>query len=1585
MTRRLCFTMSWVWLVIGAIHSPFQTLADTVYRFSTFAGVAGQPGSADGIGTLARFDKPDGVAVDSGGNVYVADLFNHTIRMITSGGVVSTVAGLAGNPGSVDGPGSVARFRSPSGVAADGAGNVYVADGGNHTIRKITLGGAVSTLAGSAGVNGITDGPGIAARFDLPSDVSLDGAGNVFVADLNNNRIRKLTPDGVVSTLAGSVQGFSDGTGSEARFFLPGGVVVDSQGNVYVGDNANHTIRRITPVGVVGTLAGLEGVSGPVDGTGSATRFNSPWGLAVDTTGNLYVADLLNHTIRMITPRGEVSTVAGWAGEIGSADGTGNAARFNRPYGVAVDSIGNLYVADTGNNTIRKGIPVIGPTIISQPQSQMVTMGTTVTFTVKATGSPPLIYEWRKNVARIEGATNETLTFDNVQSSDAGSYSVLVSNAAGGVTSSNATLMLNVVSKLLGTFDPSRYDTVLVTGNGIHAAEGRTSLAQAYAGRIFYSISSDGSERPAKVYSFDPTTTNNVPGLTELAGQFLALSSMGGQLFVSHSDGVIWKYDGTIFTPVRATPFNPSNYVRAMAQFNGKMYFGTSAGRIYESSDGYQFRFNTAIDSGGPNKLIVAMTEWKGHLYVATSEEISRSSELFRTVDGINWSLVRGFQPFALQGFVPTQDYLYASSVMIPDRVVVSLGLWSTTNGVDWTLPFVDPRGSKGVAGRSDYFSQTGRAYFLSLWNGVIRMFPASEGKIESPFQMAHGFSSVVELDGRLYGIGAQTPNDWAQSPYVISLLGDYAVPVSITVQPQSQTVLVDSDVTFSVAATGTLPLSYQWRRDRVDIIGATNSTLVLKKVQKPESGTYGVVVSNLVGSAASTDAKLEVNDPVIVRFSQDSFQTNESAGVLKIPVLRTGNSVASVSYAVSDRTAVPGRDYLLEPGRLDFARNEDTKEIRIRLLDNFVLDRTRELTISLSSPSNGAMLGAPSIATVSITDDEVPAMPTSFMRLVPPNARTASGALRVTIEAPAAERGGWRLPWELVWHSSGQTLGNLDVGNYAIQFRPIAGFDEPPAAIIPVLNKEVTGRIARYASRLARDSGSLIVMIEPPEVHRLDAGWRLRGELGYLPSGYPWTGLPAGATNIIECRPVRDWLTPPARLVTLVSGVDNIVRVDYEPAPPPGRRTARPVLSYAEIEDALATRTTLKRPLPLVGQLRTPLGWGSGIAVRKKVVLTATHVLFDDSTTNFVTSVEWFHERHAGDYESRPMRGLGWYVMDQYLIERRKEREQGLKPGVSSRASQQWDIAAIYFDQPVARDGESGFLLSDAEINEWLLGPEGVSGEKFLAGYPLTGEADGRMFETEARNYGFVPEGGCLYSTADFLSFPGNSGGPLFVLPFPATNRTYFPAAVYLGSHDGRSTVRAIDSRVADLINRAASSADLGTNFTGGGVFVFNSPIVGAATFGFQTLSVTLEPAAAVTAGAAWHLKEIPSMEFTNAVQASRILPTGVDYSLEFKPVPGYQTPKTTTINLVAGQDQAYRASYGWPPILRFNPAQSLELLGALDWKYAIEIRHSLELAEPWRTLRTLTLTNSPQTVPLTVQELAGQAFLRAILLPPE
>jgi len=312
---------------------------------------------ADGPGAAARFNNPSGIVMDTQARLlYVADLHNQRIRVVTLAGVVSTLAG-SGELGFVDGPGSEAAFRNPVGMAVDPKGNLYVTDYFNYRIRKVTPSGEVSTFAGS-GEPGLVDGPGSVAQFDRPAGAVVDAEGNLYVTDFANHRIRKISPEGEVSTLAGSGPtgegggGFADGPGTAARFHYPYGIAIDAKGTLYVVDAGNHRIRKISPEGEVSTLAG-SGEAGFADGDGSTAQLRYPYGMAMDAEGNLYVADTANCRIRKVTPEGIVSTFAG-SGVQGSADGPGSLAQFNVPFDVTLDKDGTLYVVDSYGHRVRK-------------------------------------------------------------------------------------------------------------------------------------------------------------------------------------------------------------------------------------------------------------------------------------------------------------------------------------------------------------------------------------------------------------------------------------------------------------------------------------------------------------------------------------------------------------------------------------------------------------------------------------------------------------------------------------------------------------------------------------------------------------------------------------------------------------------------------------------------------------------------------------------------------------------------------------------------------------------------------------------------------------------------------------------------------------------------------------------------------------------------------------------------------------------------------------------------------------------------------------------------------------------------------
>jgi len=399
------------------------------YTFATVAGQPGVHGAADGTGSAARFNSPSGVALDGAGNLYITDRYNHNIRKMTPALVVTTLAGLAGVSGTNDGVGSAARFNCPEGIALDGATNLYVADNFNHAIRIITPGGTVTTLAGRPGTEGYRDGSGQWAGFTQPSGLVLDGAGNVYVAEWGNCVIRRITPAGLVTTLAGrrEMPGPNLVDGAKVRFMGPAGIALDNAGNLYVSDQnfyGNSAVRKVTPGGIVSTLALLPFV---------------PYGGALDSSGNFYLWGMEDFALRRMTPDGVVTILAGLPGFVGSVDGAGSAARFNTlQSGIAIDASGNIFTADMDNATIRKGVPFAVTTV---PQSQAVLSGTPVTLSVAAVGNNgPFSFQWLSNGVPAAGQTNLTFALGPVVRANSGVYSVVVSNTAGNSLTLNATV-----------------------------------------------------------------------------------------------------------------------------------------------------------------------------------------------------------------------------------------------------------------------------------------------------------------------------------------------------------------------------------------------------------------------------------------------------------------------------------------------------------------------------------------------------------------------------------------------------------------------------------------------------------------------------------------------------------------------------------------------------------------------------------------------------------------------------------------------------------------------------------------------------------------------------------------------------------------------------------------------------------------------------------------------------------------------------------------------------------------------------------------------------------------------------------------
>ena len=320
------------------------------------------PGSTGGLAAAARFDKPDSVALDGSGNVYVTDYNNHTVRKI-AGGVVGTFAGVTGLSSRTNGPPNSLDF--PSGLVSDSVGNLDVVEGWGVSLRRIASNGVLGVLraSGAPKLGGKSMAP-IIAR----GSVARDSTGNFYITDPISAGVYKIDGDGNGFLLAGPVvpsgsalfitvpRGAADGAGTDARFSEPNGIAVDAAGTIYVADSRNHTIRRITPAGVVSTWAGLAGTAGDADGPVASARFNNPMGLAFDLAGNLYVTDQDNGLVRKITPAGVVSTVVGQRGKSGVMPGP-LPATLSRPAGIVAGPAGELYITDIAENVVLKITP----------------------------------------------------------------------------------------------------------------------------------------------------------------------------------------------------------------------------------------------------------------------------------------------------------------------------------------------------------------------------------------------------------------------------------------------------------------------------------------------------------------------------------------------------------------------------------------------------------------------------------------------------------------------------------------------------------------------------------------------------------------------------------------------------------------------------------------------------------------------------------------------------------------------------------------------------------------------------------------------------------------------------------------------------------------------------------------------------------------------------------------------------------------------------------------------------------------------------------------------------------------------------
>ena len=898
----------------GASAIATTELTVGAYVWSTFAGdgalqnVDGKPGS---------LLNPSGLSLAPDGSLYVGD-GNKTVRKITASGVVSTFAGAAGQAGTTDGVGALARFMMTQDAAVDAAGNVYVTDANAQTIRKITASGAVSTLAGLAMMSGSLDGIGSSARFRMPWSVAVDASGNLYVADSLNHAVRKVTPVGAVTTFAGSLgtAAMKNGTATEARFDTPFGITLDRSGNLFVADGENHAIRKIAPNGMVTTLAGSPGNPGAADGVGADARFNYPFAVSADATGNLFVADYANQTVRKITPDGVVSTIGGAAETGGFEEGKGSIARFSEPSDVAVDGTGQLFVADLSNNRIRKGVFYSIPQITTQPANLVKAVGAAAQLKVVAKGTSPLSYQWRLAGVNIPGATTDTY---NTVAVSTGSYDVVISNPAGSITSAVATL------RALNTVAITQQPTSAIVASGASLALSVTATGSELTyqwrkgGQPISGATNSTYEivngQVAQSGAYDVVVSNEVSSVTSGVANLSVLQSVA---ITKSPSSIVLNPGASAVLTATVTGAAPISY---QWRKGGAPITGATAasyaitGASVASAGVYDLVATNSVSTATSSAASVGIN-------TPVTIAIQPAGKTVNPGTSISLSVVAtGTAPITYQwrrngvavavGTSSTFTTVVQSAQAGNYDVVVTNPVGSVTSSVAavalnvaptiTTQPVggaVNPGASKtltvGVSGTAPFTYQWRKA-------GVPITGGTASSLTIAPIEAVSAGSYSVVVTNQ---VGSVT------SANAVLVLNN---PVEITTQPVGGELVPGASKTLSVAATGTAPLTYQWRRNGVAIPGATAAAYTIASAQVANAGVYDILVSNVVGSVTSEAAVLEMASPVVIS-KQPVSGTVLLGGSFKFSVTASGSGPLSYIWR-KDGVRLTGGSYLVVPG----------------------------------------------------------------------------------------------------------------------------------------------------------------------------------------------------------------------------------------------------------------------------------------------------------------------------------------------------------------------------------------------------------------------------------------------------------------------------------------------------------------------------------------------------------------------------------------------------------------------------------------------------------------------------------------------
>ena len=821
----------------------------------------------------------------------------------------------------------------------------------------VNVGTIISTVAGTAGVSATVDGTGTAAQFTNPASTAVDSNGNIYVSDPSAHVIRKITAAGVVTTFAGTLgsAGSADGVGAAARFNGPSGVAVDGLGNVYVADTNNHVIRFISTTGTVTTPVGTAGSFGSADGVGAAARFTYPYGVAVDSTGTIYVADTFNHLVRRIAQNGTVSTMGGVAGQRGTTDGALGTSRFAFPTSIAVDSTGVLYIADSQNSTIRK-----------------VTQANVVTTYAGTAGS----------FGTADGAALTTARF----------------NQPNGVAVDTAGVVYVA-------------DTSAHTIRRISVAGDVTTLA-GLAGTVG---SADGTGSGARF--------NQPTGLS--------IDSVGN-LYIADAQNRTIRRSGAVTAPSITT--QPANVAVAPGG-------------------------NATFTVGATGVPLPTVFRWQRKPADASTDFVNLANDT--TYSGVATATL-------------TVSGITAALNNDQFRVVVSNFISPDATSAAATLSTV-------VAAPA--FTSVASAAFKATELGA---FSVTASGNPAPTFSATGLPSWLALNATS-GVLSGTAPDTSGSPITLTITANNGVAVTqtftltvnpaivapaITAQPEGGTIARGQNANFSVTATGTAPLVYQWSRDGVPVSGATASTLSLIGAQSGSAGTYTVTVTNAAGTATSAAAALLVNTAATF-VTQPRSQTALVGSTVTFTVETAGTPAPTYQWRANGLTiaGATGPTFTLSNAQSINAANYDV------IISNGVgggVSSLAQLTI-VSAASAPVITASPAPRTLVVG---------------------SSTTLSVGVNAAPAATYQWRKGGTAIAGANGPTLtlSNLQLGdstNYDVIATNSAGSATSASAAVTVIRRSYAGY---YLGSFGGSIGNFALYVRPDNSAVF---------LGYVPGGF--------------------------------------------------------------------------------------------------------------------------------------------------------------------------------------------------------------------------------------------------------------------------------------------------------------------------------------------------------------------------------------------------------------------------------------------------------------------------------------------------